>query len=135
MTSESELPNGAELARRVDQSIRTRSISKESLESKIEERFNTYFRDLRSNGLIRGVLVSSRAGERLGYIWNVFIEDFELDKAIDPRYKALNLLTWGLEEDLEPVLPLRISHLSPSMLEGCRRKCEELNIETDYIEV
>lgn len=135
MTLESDLPNGPKLANYLDQWLRVQSTSRDVLEGKVEERFHTYLEDLRLNGLIGGVLVGSKPGERLGYIWNVFKEEYTLEKGIDPRYKRLNLLTIYFREDLEPFLPLRIAHLNPSMLEECRKGCEKLGIDTAYVEV
>lgn len=134
MTGESEMPNGIDMANYADGWLKIQA--KGGLEGRIQGRFSSFLEDLRSNGLIRGILIGNRKGERGSYIWMVFKEELgDLSQAADPRFKQANLLTVGLEEDLEPTLPLHVAYLNPSRLEEHRKTCEKLGLDLEYIDL
>lgn len=106
----------------------------EAVRSKVEKVLGCYLTEVEALRILSGVLIGSpRPGERRGYVWNIFGEDFSLREKPDPRFRELNRLIVQLEEDLSGLVPLRISHVNPSQLDEHRRRCAVQNIETELL--
>lgn len=134
MGHELDLPDGARLADYLDSWLRKTSQDRTVSDldrQKIEKLYEDYLLNIKALGIVKGVVFGSRLGERQGYIWNIFQQDYQMRDFRDVRFGELNSLSYRLEKDMAGCLPLRIAHVNPSKLRELIDKCEEKNIEVE----
>lgn len=134
---ELELPDGRKLARSADSWLRQRSrlLNQDRLATVVEPLFDSYLEGLRGLGIMKGVVVGSKAGERQGYIWPVFAHDFSIEQVRDSRVQRLNPLGFSLQDAIgKDILPLYIAYLSLSDLSEHLEICKKQGIDVEFVE-
>lgn len=95
---------------------------------------NSYIGVVEQTGLVQGLLVGSQANVRKGYIWNVFARDFTLQDTGQTEFHTLSGQIHQLTSATANALPLRISNVNPSNLDGLMEQCGQQNIDVDVVQ-
>ncbi|MDO8570647.1 MAG: hypothetical protein Q7R97_03630 [Candidatus Daviesbacteria bacterium] len=107
--------------------------NQEDTRKKIGNSLQKYLEEVEGLGVVSGVVVGSKDGEKGSYLWNILSEDLQIQQATNPAFYQLSQLAAQFYKDLSDIVPMRISNISPSKLEELKKRCNEQNIDLEII--
>lgn len=101
-------------------------------ETAAEKILRNYVHQVKNLGITSGIVVG--ADSHQAYLWNVFREDFSLEKARDKRYGRLNMINYDLAKHLSRhPNAIYMAYLNPSDLARHLETCKARNIDLQVI--
>jgi hypothetical protein len=93
----------------------------------------SYVRDLRSTGLVSGLLIGDRPGERCAYFCHVFRTDVTGDDTSADQYLNLFERVSQFEIAAGKAMPIRTSGVNPSRLTDRMQECAVKGINLELL--
>lgn len=101
-------------------------------EEEVEKVFRNYLHKVKNLGITSGIVVG--ADSHQAYLWNVFREDFSLEKVRDERYSRLNKINYDLAKRFSRhPNAIHMAYLNPSDLARHFEVCKARNIDLQVI--
>lgn len=93
-----------------------------------------YLNELKSCGLVSGLIVGEKKRERRAFFWQIWEKEITLSESgHEPYTSHFNRVSEVFEIPVRKVVPLRMSSVNPSGVESVLRACEKKGINTEVI--
>ncbi|HBL52230.1 MAG: hypothetical protein A3D24_02070 [Candidatus Blackburnbacteria bacterium RIFCSPHIGHO2_02_FULL_39_13] len=104
-------------------------------EDRVEFALITCMSELQPLDVIKSLLCGSGRGRV--YVWFVLARDLTTEQIRNPRIQKLNPITSRFQKTLEDVFgrEVHIAYVAPFSLDALKSQCENMGIETAYIEL
>lgn len=100
------------------------------LKRELKEHMGPYLDGVTETGIVQGLLIGTKEGVKMGFIWTIYDQDYPLGVK-DDSFGQLGQHTYELKKSLKGKFPLRVAGVNPSGLKELQRSCQQQGLKTE----